>query len=132
MWVHNLNRGAQKEMDEACHAALRAFAGGAGRAVLVEGLGERAFCSGSFPAACGAAYLAFWTAVLAIRGRRAAQSLGELRICSTHLPLTSRRVVWETDLLLRSLASCLCSPELCCKFWHANRVLEAKRPAVLP
>ncbi len=33
-------------MDEAYHAALRAFAGGAARAVLVEGLGGRAFCSG--------------------------------------------------------------------------------------
>ncbi len=34
-------------MDEAYHAALRAFAGGAARAVLVEGLGGRAFCSGA-------------------------------------------------------------------------------------
>ena len=47
MHVHDLKRGAQKEMDEAYHAALRAFAGGASRAVLVEGLGERAFCSGA-------------------------------------------------------------------------------------
>ncbi|KAK9838090.1 hypothetical protein WJX81_000590 [Elliptochloris bilobata] len=34
------------EMDEAFHAAVLAFAGGASSAVLVEGLGERAFCSG--------------------------------------------------------------------------------------
>ena len=53
MWVHDLKRGAQKEMDEAYHAALRAFAGGASRAVLVEGLGERAFCSGRLPATWG-------------------------------------------------------------------------------
>lgn len=40
------------EMDEAYHAALRAFAGGAARAVLVEGLGDRAFCSGARQTLC--------------------------------------------------------------------------------